>query len=149
MRLKYTVADGRIIVVPLTEVPITIGRGHENDVVLPDEKVSRIHCGLRWWDGAYYLKDLQSHNGTWVNEERIDVVRLLAGDHLRVGGTVLTFETGYQAGTETILLETDQQLAAGKGYSTILREIVHDLEAPGAPPPPPIPKTVKIPKARA
>ena len=150
MRLKYTVADGSIIVVPLSDKPITIGRGHENDVVLQDDKVSRLHCGLRLWDGEYYLKDLNSHNGTWVNEERIDVVRLRAGDHLRIGDARLTFETGFQAGTETILQETDQQLAAGKGYSTILREIIHDIEVPGVPPPPspPIPKTARIPKTK-
>ena len=153
MRLKYTLPDGKIIVVPLTDQPITIGRGPENDVVLHDEKVSRIHCGLRLWDGEYYLKDLKSHNGTWLGEERVDVIQLRAGDHFRVGDTKLIFDSGHRAGTETILQETEQQIAAGKGYSTILREIVHDIEEPGAPPAPPppsasapIPKTAKIPK---
>jgi len=159
MRLKYTLPDGKIIVVPLTDKPITIGRGPENDVVLHDEKVSRLHCGLRLWDGEYYLKDLKSHNGTWFDEEQVDVVRLRPGDRFRVGDTVLMFDTGYRPGTETILQETQQEIAAGKGYSTILREIVHDIEtphatpphaAPPAPPPAaPLPKTTRIPKAGA
>ena len=130
MKLTFPRPDGTMAVLKLTDQPITLGRGHEADVVINDEKVSRIHCGIRLWDGAYFLKDLKSRNGTFVNDEPADVVKLKAGDRIRVGSVVFHFESDIRPGTETIFHQTEQEFTAGKGYSTILREIVNDMGQP-------------------
>ena len=148
MRLTFPKPDGKIGVLKLGDQPITIGRGHEADVVISDEKVSRIHCGIRLWDGAYFLKDLKSRNGTLVNGDSVDVARLQPGDRIRVGSVVFTFESENRPGTETIMHETEQEIVAGKGYSTILHEIVNDIGQPLSAPVRP-PKTERIKKPAA
>lgn len=126
MRLQYTKKDGTHMEFELGERPITIGRSPEADVVLLDEKVSRLHCGIRLWDGEFYIKDLKSRNGTFVNGERIDVAKIKPGDEIRVGSVVFSFEAGGENKTEMSLQEVEEEFARGKGYSTVLREIVNE-----------------------
>ena len=111
------------------EKPITIGRSPDADVVILDEKASRIHCGIRLWDGDFYVKDLKSRNGTYVNGERVELAKLRVGDRLQVGSIVFSFDQNGSEGAGMALQEMEQEMADGKGYSTILREIVSDIPA--------------------
>ena len=71
----------------------SIGPGADNTVVLADDnQVSRRHAEVRAEDGEYVLYDLQSSNGTYVNEERITRHPLSDGDRVRVGQTILLFQ---------------------------------------------------------
>lgn len=130
MRLKYTKKDGTQMEFELSERPITIGRSPEADVVILDEKASRIHCGIRLWDGEFYVKDLKSRNGTFVNDQRVDVAKLKSGDRIRVGGILFSFEQDPNKSAGVALQEMEEEMAQGKGYSTILQEIVGGLEQP-------------------
>ncbi len=130
MRLKYTKKDGTQMEFELSERPITIGRSPEADVVILDEKASRIHCGIRLWDGEFYVKDLKSRNGTYVNDQRVDVAKLKSGDRIRVGSILFSFEQDPNKTTGVALQEMEEEMAQGKGYSTILKEIVGGLEQP-------------------
>lgn len=110
--------------------PVTIGRAEEADVRLADEKMSRLHCEIRYWDSDYVVKDLHSRNGTFLNHRRVEVGILRAGDLLRVGGTDFRVDPTPGKGTTTILKEVGQELESGKkGYRTVLREIVKTAEA--------------------
>jgi len=71
---------------------ITIGRDAQNDVVLADPMVSGLHCRLRYGQGAWYIQDAGSTNGTIVNGERITARRLVQGDRLELGDSTLMFE---------------------------------------------------------
>lgn len=51
---------------------LSIGRGSDNDVVLGSKQVSRNHAVLSVLDGQLYVKDLDSSNGTFINNERIE-----------------------------------------------------------------------------
>ena len=51
---------------------LSIGRGSDNDVVLGSKQVSRNHAVLSVLNGRLYVKDLDSSNGTFINEERIE-----------------------------------------------------------------------------
>ena len=139
MRLRYAKLDGTQMEFHLSEQPVTIGRNSDADIVLLDDKVSRIHCGVRLWDGEFYLKDLKSKNGTYVNGERVEVAKLKSGDVIRVGSTSFTCEQEMEVGQETALREIKDEMALGKGYTTILREIVDDTggkqEGEETPPP--------------
>jgi pSer/pThr/pTyr-binding forkhead associated (FHA) protein len=130
MRLKYTKKDGTQMEFELSERPITIGRSPEADVVILDEKASRIHCGIRLWDGEFYVKDLKSRNGTYVNDQRVDVAKLKSGDRIRVGSILFSFDQDPNKSTGVALQEMEEEMAQGKGYSTILQEIVGGLEQP-------------------
>jgi hypothetical protein len=68
-----------------------IGRSPECDVFLDDVTVSRDHALIVRRNGGFWLDDLGSLNGTYVNRRRIDSHRLEDGDELQVGKYKLTF----------------------------------------------------------
>ena len=72
--------------------PAMVGRAQESEVRLLDDGVSRQHCRVDQ-DGAVWIEDLSSRNGTFVNSERIGERRKLSdGDKVQVGrSTVLRF----------------------------------------------------------
>lgn len=71
---------------------LAIGRDWANDVQLLDVKVSRNHARVVRVDGRYSIQDLGSHNGTYVNDEKILEVPLDTGDRIRIGDNLLLFE---------------------------------------------------------
>ncbi len=79
-------------------VPVTgncaLGRAIANDIVLVDDRVSRRHATIHTQgEGEYWLVDLGSRNGTYLNERRVSQpTRLRAGDRIQVGPFKLTFE---------------------------------------------------------
>ena len=84
------VAIDRIDPVPaeysLMKDEISIGRGEENDVVIPHASVSRHHARLMRRDGGFELMDLNSTNGSYVDDRQIRGSAFLsAGSHLRLG----------------------------------------------------------------
>jgi len=95
----------------------TIGRSEDNAVVLSDRWISRNHAMLQCMDsGEFYLIDLGSRNGSFVNGRRVSIpVTLRNGDHLTFGQTELEFycppvdarhlvEGGQGKGTDTAAL---------------------------------------------
>lgn len=93
MRLVYQSGDGMDVAIELAEKPVVIGRSPEADIVLEDQKVSRLHCGVRPCDGHYRLEDLGSRNGTFLNTGRISTgTSLHPGDQIRVGEKTITVE---------------------------------------------------------
>src|SRR5581483_2352091 len=72
----------------------TIGALGENDLVIDDPEVSKRHARIEQRDDKYFVVDLSSRNGTFLNETRIDEAELHAGDRLRIGTTALFFLEG-------------------------------------------------------
>ncbi len=84
------VALDRIDPVPaeysLMKDEISIGRGEENDVVIPHASVSRHHARLMRRDGGFELMDLNSTNGSYVDDRQVRGSAFLsAGTQLRLG----------------------------------------------------------------
>lgn len=75
---------------------VAIGRGRDNDIVLASDSVSRRHARLERRPDGIYLIDLDSTNGTFVNEEpqRVRERRLRRGDQFSIGDTIFKFLTG-------------------------------------------------------
>ena len=70
--LHITAPEGRTWTVPVADEPVTIGRDRSCDVVLDDDKASRVHARLSpTADGSFILTDLQSTNGVRVNQTPI------------------------------------------------------------------------------
>lgn len=66
-----------------------IGRGDECDLVLNDRAISRQHCRILAEEEHFLLEDLDSKNGTWVNDEAVRGVRQLEdGDKIQLAMTV-------------------------------------------------------------
>src|SRR5215468_2012932 len=64
---------------------LRIGRAPDNDVVISDLSVSRHHAELRRVGDSYQIADLDSHNGTFVNGQRVMTAPLTEGDILGIG----------------------------------------------------------------
>lgn len=77
----------------LTKPRVVIGR-QGSDVELEDKEISRHHCLLEVRENFVNLKDLDSTNGTFYEEERVRAALLLHESEFRIGETVLrvTFE---------------------------------------------------------
>jgi predicted ester cyclase len=80
---------------PLPAKKIRIGRVPENDIVVADLDVSRYHAELRRTpDGSLEIMDLGSHNGTYVNGERITRKLLAEQDIISIGHGTFRFSSG-------------------------------------------------------
>jgi FOG: FHA domain len=76
----------------LVEEATSIGRSPDTDVFLDDVTVSRTHAVFeRRDDGSWFVRDLGSLNGTYVNGEQVDETKLTTGDEVQVGKFKLTF----------------------------------------------------------
>ena len=126
MMLHYTDANGMSISREVGKIPVTIGRGSDADIVLSDVRASRIHCRLFYEDGIHYVEDLKSKNGITVNGHKVAKSVVKSGDCLKVGSTAITLKDTNHPGTRTVLNEVQGKMNSGKGYRTIMKEIVDE-----------------------
>jgi len=118
MRFEFVVRSGKETgrtVVVTTGQTLTLGRLKDCDVVLDDEAASRRHCTVTAREHLCVVADLQSANGTFVNEKRISAIALEKGDQLRIGSTVLELLNssahtgpgrGHQSSTSLTIVES-------------------------------------------
>jgi pimeloyl-ACP methyl ester carboxylesterase len=82
---------GRTIV--LTDRLIA-GRGSRSTLQLKDQTISRQHAVFRFAGGYWYIQDLNSKTGIFVNGMRVDAIILKNGDHIRIGSNAFEFRSG-------------------------------------------------------
>jgi pSer/pThr/pTyr-binding forkhead associated (FHA) protein/pimeloyl-ACP methyl ester carboxylesterase len=81
--------------VQFTKDPMTIGRGEENDIPLPDESVSQSHALIERRGSDFVIRDTGSSNGTWLGKQRIEEHTLTSGDELSLGRAKMVFKGGF------------------------------------------------------
>lgn len=82
---------------------ITIGRGSNNDLTLPDQKVSTEHAEIRMEEGTYLLFDRESKNKTYVDGQRVgetEPYTLQSGDVFQVGDFKIEFAPLFMPSSE-------------------------------------------------
>ncbi|MCX7017397.1 MAG: sigma 54-interacting transcriptional regulator [Candidatus Sumerlaeota bacterium] len=90
--VKYGSDPGKMI--PMNSQRLLFGRADDCDVVVDDPNVSRHHASALLLNGLVMLVDLDSSNGTLVNELPISRIFLSDGDEIRLGETVLVYGGG-------------------------------------------------------
>jgi diguanylate cyclase (GGDEF)-like protein len=80
--------------VQLGTAPFEIGRSSKNDLALDQESISRHHARITYDGSSYWVTDLNSTNGTYVNDDSVREQRLGDGDQVRIGRSILKFMTG-------------------------------------------------------
>jgi pSer/pThr/pTyr-binding forkhead associated (FHA) protein len=93
--LKLLALNGRAVGMEWTihGAILTLGREQDCDIYLPDNSVSRQHAQIVRQPGGYFVSDLQSSNGTSLNDAPLNAPALLRpGDLLRLGEMVLRCE---------------------------------------------------------
>jgi pSer/pThr/pTyr-binding forkhead associated (FHA) protein len=96
-RLVFSSGSAAVEQFDLNQGPdrVTIGRGRNCDIQLQDKKSSRAHVEILRQDGRYYVRDLESANGTFVNGSKIEPktdTPLQAGDLVQAGDAQFVFE---------------------------------------------------------
>src|SRR3989449_11061399 len=79
---------------PLAATPVVLGRGTDWDIPINDPSVPRRHARIQPGADGYYAVDLQSTNGTFVNDVPASICKLKDGDYLRVGNCIYRFLAG-------------------------------------------------------
>ncbi len=74
------------------QIPCVIGR-KQADIYIKDKHVSRRHAHIIELEGKFFIEDLDSTNGTYVNDKEIKVCELSQGDTITVGETSLKIDS--------------------------------------------------------
>ncbi len=90
-KLLVKTGEKKGLVHRLSDKNTSIGRDPSNMIVLPDRRVSRSHARIVLRKKDYIIEDLNSTNGTLVNESAVTKQTLKVGDEIRLGSTVLAF----------------------------------------------------------
>jgi len=92
MFLEFMTGKNKGRSVKFSSSQVIIGRSDEADIVIPDDGVSRKHAMIEVHSREQiYVSDLASQNGTWLNGMRIKTTKLILGDLVRLGNTVVKF----------------------------------------------------------
>lgn len=83
--LVHETARGAGAAIPLQEGTQLLGRGKECDILLMDKSISRKHARLTVTNGAVRVEDLNSRNGTFVGNQKIDSVLLIPEQEIVFG----------------------------------------------------------------
>ncbi len=70
---------------------VTIGRTEDNTLVLAGEGVSRQHAAIEYQDGEYYIVDMGSQNGVFLNSEKVLRSQLKYWDEIQIHNFVIKF----------------------------------------------------------
>jgi len=71
----------------------TVGRSHENAVVIPESSISGRHCEITVEDRGVYVRDLQSTNGTFIDGQPVSEAWIQVGQVLQLGTLPLRLQT--------------------------------------------------------
>jgi pSer/pThr/pTyr-binding forkhead associated (FHA) protein len=78
--------------IPLDKPRLTIGRKPDNDLVIDNPAMSGHHALIFSEEGAFFIEDLGSTNGTFVNDAKIQKEKLKNSDRVALGAHVLIYE---------------------------------------------------------
>ncbi len=96
MQVKITIItgeeQGRVINIQAPKNKMIIGRSPKCWLPIKDSKISGNHCEIEFQDGQFWVRDLGSTNGTFVNNNRIERAALIDKDMIQVGKTTLRFD---------------------------------------------------------
>lgn len=107
-KLIITFKDKTLQEVELTKT-ITVGR-EAGDILIKNPSVSARHLKIEKNGNTFTLSDLNSTNGTFINDERVTTRELKSGDMIAVGRHVLRFENPEESKDETFDLGFDQDI---------------------------------------
>lgn len=105
LRVESGKARGRVFALP-ADSGIVIGRDAGCDLVLDDPRASRMHARIEVSGDEVMLSDLGSHNGSFVNGERVGRTALEPSDRVRIGDHVFSVRRAKEPPSDGGLVET-------------------------------------------
>lgn len=71
---------------------VSVGADRGCEVTIEESHVSELHASIRYQDGTFYLTDLDSTNGTFLNDDPVQREEISDGDRIRFGGSEWIFK---------------------------------------------------------
>jgi sigma-B regulation protein RsbU (phosphoserine phosphatase) len=109
----------------------TIGRHPDNSVILFDPSLSRFHARIDYQNGKFYIQDLSSSNGIFVNDAKVRRREIKDFDRITLGETLLLFRAplgGNMSRSHPLLQTQEEFLAAVKGMSQVAQNAAFSNE---------------------
>ena len=103
--------------VPVGSRPVTIGRAPDNDLAVDNLAVSNYHAKIYYEGGRMVVEDLDSLNGTFVNDLRVERATLHDGDKVHVGKHTIKVDT---SGDAPVPWDTGRKTAAPRINETMV-----------------------------
>ena len=103
--------------VPVGSRPVTIGRAPDNDLPVDNLAVSNYHAKIYYEAGRMVIEDLDSLNGTFVNDLRIERATLHDGDNVHIGKHKIKVDT---SGDAPVPMDTGRKAAAPRIDETMV-----------------------------
>jgi pSer/pThr/pTyr-binding forkhead associated (FHA) protein len=95
INLNIQVGDQAPVQRYITQSEILLGRDAHCDIPLSDDTVSVRHSRLSYHHGQWWLEDLGSTNGTWLNKEKVSLPTVvISGDSIDCGKASITINLG-------------------------------------------------------
>lgn len=91
LKLQFIAGPMQGKVFTISQVGVTLGRSPESGIQFTESTVSRNHAKIEYADGEFYLQDLNSANGTFVNDKKVDRCKLQHNDYIKIGTSEGTF----------------------------------------------------------
>lgn len=118
-KIIVTLDDALIKVVPLNKERMTLGRRPYNDIVVDNLAVSGEHAALQAIGREYYIEDLNSTNGTFINGKKIKRQILHTGDSIEIGKYAIKYANDVLDGKEAVAVT---QKSAGESQERSSKE---------------------------
>lgn len=118
-KIIVSLDDNMIKVVPLNKDRMTLGRRPYNDIVVDNLAVSGEHAALQVIGHEYFIEDLNSTNGTFINEQKIKRQILKNGDTIEIGKYAIKYVQDGENPLSTALSEADMAIQAANNGSEV------------------------------
>lgn len=105
------VAAGKKLLIPDSKQEVVIGRDSNADLIIDENVISRLHAKLERKWGGIVIVDLQSKNGTFVNNDRVEEKLLRDGDKVMLGTVKILYRNPKDVNLEVISQEISKKNA--------------------------------------
>ena len=119
------------VAIPLTKPSLVVGRNPECDITIACNSVSSRHCLLEFEDGWWWIRDLESRNGTGVNGRRISKQRIAPQDIVTIGRQRLVIV--YQATKKIAAIAARREREEDLALNFLNEEVAEKKQAPTNP----------------
>lgn len=115
-KVRITRGDEVLMGFVLGDKPVTLGRGHEADIHIPDKRLSRQHCKMEISGGRVVVTDLGSTNGIYHKGDKVPAATLEDEDEFLMGEVAVQVQTErLKLGTTEFTIPGEETLAAAAG----------------------------------
>ena len=126
-KLSLMFEDKIVKVVPVGSRPVTIGRAPDNDLPVDNLAVSNYHAKIYFEAGRMVVEDLDSLNGTFVNDLRVERATLHDGDNVHIGKHKIRVDT---SGEAPVPWDTGRKTAAPRIDETMVLDTKERRQMP-------------------